>query len=151
MQNLLEPNELALATSIYRTANAVIRDLDRRLANCRQVTFVQAVTLMAIASLDNAQPHLVAEQLAQQSQTVTGVLDRLERAGYVRRMRDLNDRRGVRLELTREGSELLKEIEEELSTQLEDIFRCVDAPARSELAAGLQSVESSVRQAAFTA
>jgi DNA-binding MarR family transcriptional regulator len=151
MQESLEPNELVLATSIYRTANAVIRDLDRRLAARRQVTFVQAVTLMAIASLDNAQPHLVAEQLAQQSQTVTGVLDRLERAGYVRRVRDLDDRRAVRLELTEDGCTLLKEITEDLNSQLMDIFRDVDAPARSDLAAGLQCVESSVRHASVSA
>ena len=68
--------ELALVTGLYRTTNAIVRELDQRLGRDHNVTFIQAVTLLAVDSFDRPQPHLVADYLSQQSQTVTGVLDR---------------------------------------------------------------------------
>ena len=94
---------LALVTGLYRATNAAVRELDQRLMRDQGITFVQAVTLLAISSFDRPQPHLVADYLSQQSQTVTGVLDRLERAGHITRQRDMGDRRAVRLELTDSG------------------------------------------------
>jgi DNA-binding MarR family transcriptional regulator len=57
---------------------------------------------------------LTAGQLAELSGLSTGavttVLDRLERAGYVRRVRDSNDRRRVLVEVTSEGRRMAEEI-----------------------------------------
>src|SRR5436190_8056256 len=56
-----------------------------------------------------AQEPLTAGQIAQLSGlstgAVTGVIDRLERAGYVRRVRDPHDRRKVLVEVTPQNSE----------------------------------------------
>ena len=75
--------ELNLITALYRTTNAIVRELDQRLSRDHGVTFIQAITLLALDSFQRPQPHLVADYLSQQSQTVTGVLDRLERAGHI--------------------------------------------------------------------
>ena len=104
--------DLDLVTGLYRTTNAAVRELDQRLGKEHDITFIQAVTLLAIDSFDRPQPHLVADYLSQQSQTVTGVLDRLERAGHVTRRRDLGDRRAVRLELTASGHALVRDMSE---------------------------------------
>ncbi|MFJ6669986.1 MarR family winged helix-turn-helix transcriptional regulator [Actinosynnema sp. NPDC091369] len=49
----------------------------------------------------------IAELSGLSTGAVTGVIDRLERAGYVRRVRDPHDRRKVLVEVTvREGGEL---------------------------------------------
>ena len=117
--------ELHLVTTIYRATNAIVRELDRRLLRDYDVTFVQALTLLAIQSFDQPQPRLVAEFLSQQSQTVTGVLDRLERAGHIRRSRDLADRRGVRLELTGTGSRLAAALRERLSGYMAELFQSI--------------------------
>lgn len=102
--------ELDLVASLYRTTNAFVRELDRRLVQEDDVTFIQAITLLAIDSFDCPQPRLVADFLSQQSQTVTGVLDRLERAGHVQRLRDMEDRRAVRLQLTDSGKRIARAI-----------------------------------------
>ncbi|MGH2632376.1 MAG: hypothetical protein ACRDG3_03100, partial [Tepidiformaceae bacterium] len=80
--------DLALVTGLYRTTNATVRELDQRLSREFDITFIQAVTLLAIVSFESPQPHLVADLLSQHSQRVTGVLVRLERAGHVERKRD---------------------------------------------------------------
>ena len=140
--------DLALVTGLYRATNAAVRELDQRLSRDHDVTFIQAVTLLAIDSFDRPQPHLVADYLSQQSQTVTGVLDRLERAGHVARRRDLNDRRAVRLELTESGKRLVDAMSATLSVHVCEVVKGVEASRRRSLQQDLDSLELSIRTAA---
>ena len=142
----MQDSGLSLILGLYRTANAVVRNLDQRLTHDGDVTFVQAVTLMAVKSFDHPQPHLVAEYLGQQSQTVTGVLDRLESAGYVQRVRDLFDRRAVRLELTSKGEEVADRVSQELGDHVGELLRGIDADMQRRLAAGLEALETSLKE-----
>ena len=136
--------ELNLAMGLYRTTNALVRQLDRRLLRAHEVTFIQALTLVAIGSFDRPQPNLVATFLSQQSQTVTGVLDRLERAGHVHRFRDLDDRRAVRLELTASGKRLAAAAEETLHRQVSLLFAGVPSPLVSAATRDMETVEASI-------
>lgn len=138
-------HELDLVAGLYRTTNAFVRELDRRLVQEHGVTFIQAVTLLAIDSFDRPQPRLVADFLSQQSQTVTGVLDRLERAGHVLRLRDLEDRRAVRLQLTASGTEIVRAIEGRLLVHVSSLLASVDRPTRDRLQRDLETLEASVR------
>lgn len=140
--------ELDLVTGLYRATNAAVRELDQRLTRENGITFIQAVTLLAIDSFDRPQPHLVADYLSQQSQTVTGVLDRLERAGHVTRRRDLGDRRAVRLELTDSGREVVAAIAESLSGHVVDVLKGVEPKRRSRLRSDLATIEESIRGSA---
>jgi len=137
--------DLALVTGLYRATNAAVRELDQRLMRDHGITFVQAVTLLAIDSFDRPQPHLVADHLSQQSQTVTGVLDRLERAGHVTRQRDLGDRRAVRLELTDSGRMLVETVSNSLERHVHDVLHGVKARTRTNLLAELDEVEGSIK------
>ncbi|MGE3076408.1 MAG: MarR family winged helix-turn-helix transcriptional regulator [Dehalococcoidia bacterium] len=142
----IQPTEdLDLVTGLYRATNAAVRELDQRLSRENGITFIQAVTLLAIDSFDRPQPHLVADYLSQQSQTVTGVLDRLERAGHVARRRDLGDRRAVRLELTDSGREVVAAIAASLSGHVVDVLKGVEPKRRSRLRSDLATIEDSIR------
>ncbi len=141
-------HELDLVASLYRTTNAFVRELDRRLVQEHDVTFIQAVTLLAIGSFDRPQPRLVADFLSQQSQTVTGVLDRLERAGHVHRLRDMEDRRAVRLELTDSGRRIVQAIEGRLQRHVSDLLSGIDEATRARLRSDLEALESSVKVSA---
>lgn len=140
-------SELGLVTAVYRTTNAIVRELDRRLGRDHSITFIQAVTLIAIDSFERPQPHLVAEYLSQQSQTVTGVLDRLERAGHVRRFRDLDDRRAVRLELTEQGQGLVDAMGATLQHHVDELFQSLDSQTKRRVISDLECVERSVQRA----
>lgn len=140
-------SDLALVTGLYRTTNAAVRELDQRLSREHDVTFIQAVTLLAIKSFDRPQPHLVADYLSQQSQTVTGVLDRLERAGHIARQRDLGDRRAVRLELTDSGRRLVESVSDSLRGHVVDVLKGVDQKRRESLQKDLGYLETSIKSA----
>jgi len=141
-------NDVALVTGLYRTTNATIRELDQRLVRDHHVTFVQAVTLLAIDSFDRPQPHLVADYLSQQSQTVTGVIDRLERAGHVARRRDLNDRRAVRLELTDSGQRLAATVSKTLRAHTQAVLARVNPETKQHLTRELHEIEQSLHSTA---
>ncbi len=140
--------DLALVTGLYRTTNAAVRELDQRLSREHDITFIQAVTLLAIKSFDRPQPHLVADYLSQQSQTVTGVLDRLERAGHISRQRDLGDRRAVRLELTDSGRDLVESVSNSLKHHVVDVLKGIEPNRRKTLQSDLGHLESSIKAAA---
>jgi DNA-binding MarR family transcriptional regulator len=55
-------------------------------------------------------PSAVATLLFQETQSITGIVHRVESRGWVRRLPDPNDHRAVGLELTATGRELTKEI-----------------------------------------
>jgi DNA-binding MarR family transcriptional regulator len=139
--------DLHLVSSLYRTTNAVVRELDRRLARDHNVTFVQAITLIAINNFERPQPRLVADFLSQQSQTVTGVLDRLERSGHVLRVRDLGDRRAVRLELTDSGRRLVRDVGRSLQKHIGELVGGLDANRRMELTSLLDEMEQAIQVA----
>lgn len=130
--------------------NSLVRELDRRLLHDHDITFVQAMTLMSIASFETPQPHMVAEALSQQSQTVTGVLDRLERAGHVRRLRDMDDRRAVRLQLTASGERLAVEVVKGMEGHGAGMFSPATDGTLRELAGGLVALHTSLEAAAPT-
>ena len=137
-----------MITGLYRTTNAVVRELDQRLGRDHDVTFIQAITLLAVDSFTRPQPHLVADYLSQQSQTVTGVLDRLERAGHLTRQRDLDDRRAVRLELTASGKDLVNAVRETLERHITDVVAGISPERRDRTTEDLEHLEQSVRTAA---
>ena len=77
----------------------------RPLLEAQGVTMPQAIVLQTLRSARELgrECHMLAS-------TVTGVIDRLELAGHVRRERDSRDRRIVWVVLTEEGEQLVERI-----------------------------------------
>lgn len=70
-------------------------------------------------------PSLVATLLFQETQSITGILHRIESRGWVRRLPDPNDRRAVGLELTDKGREITEEIVSIALELYDDMFGSV--------------------------
>ena len=64
------------------------------------LTHGQFFMLVALLEEDGAQPSQLADKTALDRPTITGLLDRLERDGWVERRLDPNDRRTLRVHLT---------------------------------------------------
>ena len=79
-------------------------------------------------------PSLLATLLFQETQSITGILNRIEAHGWVRRAPDPDDRRAVSIELTPKGKEVAAEIVS-ISEQLyEDLFaKAIPSPERKQL------------------
>ena len=64
----------------------------------------------------------VARWLACDASNVTGIVDRLEERGFLRRRPSRDDRRVTMLELTRKGSTLAQRLDERMSTPPEALL-----------------------------
>jgi DNA-binding MarR family transcriptional regulator len=94
---------------LYLTYSTFFKAIERAIAPTG-VTLPQALALATIKSGPGPiTPSRLAHQLTQETQSVTGLIDRMEKQEWVRRVRDLPDRRAIRLELTPAGEAKLAE------------------------------------------
>lgn len=112
-------------TLLYQTYTAIFKAMERALLPIG-VSPPQAFALAAIQQSEEPMtPGRLAGLLAQETQSLTGLVDRMEAQGWVERVRDLPDRRSIRLTLTAAGEAKLAEL------------MPLNAQAASELFAGL--------------
>jgi len=75
----------------------------------------------------------LAARLGVTEKTITGLVDRLETAGYLARERDAADRRVVRARLTEHGQGARVEIDRHVDAKLAALLRLLDAGDRRDL------------------
>ena len=85
-------------------------------------------------------PSILALHLALDSRTVSDLVTRLEQCGWLRRVRDLPDRRAVRLELTDDGEEILATAWTPWINSTEDVWNTVSIEALRPVLPVLQQV-----------
>ena len=73
-----------------------------------RVSAPQLNSLVALSENGSLSPSQIARHIMVKSSTVTGVIDRLEQKGLVRRVRSSRDRRVITIELTDEGAQLAR-------------------------------------------
>jgi DNA-binding MarR family transcriptional regulator len=82
----------------------------------------------------------LSEHLLVQPPSVTGVVDRLERAGLVQRLVDQNDQRSRHVNLTEAGRKLLKTILKEHAAKIDSLLLPLSADERKNLSALLKKL-----------
>ena len=110
----MQQTEPAVATlemwrQIYQAYGIISRCVEHSVAPTG-LTLPQLLVLRSIeAAGAPLTPTRLAQNLGLETQSVTNLLDRLEHKGWVRRVRDQQDRRSLRLELTAAGATKLQE------------------------------------------
>ncbi len=127
-QGALGPQMVAW-TLLYQTYTAIFKTMERALLPLG-ISPPQAFALSAIRySVEPMTPGRLAGILAQETQSLTGLVDRMEGQGWVTRMRDLPDRRTIRLALTPDGEAKLDEVMPFNAKAAEEVFAGL-TPAR---------------------
>jgi len=94
-------------------------------------------------SKDPIKPSLVATLLFQETQSITGILHRIESRGWVERLPDPNDRRAVGLQLTPKGKQITEEIVKIADQLYDDLFSTVlNASDKRQIEAILKKVRA---------
>jgi DNA-binding MarR family transcriptional regulator len=104
-------------------------------ATCAQLD-LSAAQVHVLLSLGHDGPLAmgeVARRVAVTEKTVTGLVDRLERDGLVRRARDETDRRMIRARLTPRGIVLSRRVDEEVLDKLTWLMTRLEAADRRHL------------------
>jgi len=106
--------------SILRSLRRISRATDlhsKKLAKDFDLTGPQLVCLRAIAHQEVVTPSALAREVSLSQGTVTGILDRLGKAGLVHRERSQADRRRILVSLTERGTEVLSTAPSSLAAQ----------------------------------
>lgn len=130
---------------LYRTVKEALRDLGGQLALLNHSVGVRLdlkatdlECLDVITRYGPLSPSALARRAGLHPATMTGILDRLERGGWVERRRDTSDRRGVVVQAARgRGAEVLRLylVDSGMNSAMDDI--CADYDdAELELLAG---------------
>ncbi|MGD8386030.1 MAG: MarR family transcriptional regulator [Desulfobacteraceae bacterium] len=101
------------AESILRSLRRIIRAIDqhsRQLSSSHHLTVPQLVCLHQILQSGPITPGNLAKKVFISQATVTGILDRMEARGLIRRSRNSPDRRQVIVSLTDTGQHMARDM-----------------------------------------
>jgi DNA-binding MarR family transcriptional regulator len=93
-------NKIAALISAFRTSGNLDRAFDNRAAEALGVNLTDLHCLNIVENRRGVTAGALAAEAGLTTGAVTGVVDRLERAGYARRVPDPADRRRVKIEVT---------------------------------------------------
>jgi DNA-binding MarR family transcriptional regulator len=129
---------------IYRTA---LKRLNAKLRKER-ITFSQYSVLLALSRKGPMQMSKLGEHMLVAPANVTGLVDRMEEKGYVRRMRDEKDRRLYVIEATEKGSRVFKGISSRFRQYTGGLGATLTREERESTLAALRKVKTEVEKPA---
>jgi len=94
------------------------------------VTQTQIFTLMTLYEQAPIRLSDLSSKLKVQAPTVTGIIDRLEKSHYVRRIPDTEDRRAINVDLTDKGRKVTKKMRGIIQSKWKDILETLPAVER---------------------
>jgi len=101
--------------SLWRTYDR-LRALEDKLFQSHGLTAQQYNVLRILSASNESMPTLtIASKLVSRAPDITRMLDKLETAGWIDRVRSPDDRRSVLIEITDAGRKKLREMEEPLA------------------------------------
>ena len=113
---------LKASTLLYLTRDALFRCVDRAVGEFG-LTAEQYSVLTAIKDLDDpVRPTDIGRLVDHKVNTVSMIVDRMVKAGLVERIRDLPDRREVRLVITSKGEKALQPAASAVSRLIKEIL-----------------------------
>ena len=122
----------------------VVEPLRLRFWHERGLTLVQVGLLFQLLERDAQSISELADVLRVRPATVTGLADRLERGGYLRRSGDPSDRRVIRVYLTSTGRRVIEQIRAESHTYLDRAFETLGTQRVEALATLLEELVTAV-------
>ncbi len=105
-----------------------------------KVTAVQALILNSLYDCDQITSKDLGKRTTLDSATLTGVLDRLEKGGFIKRRQHPDDRRAIRVCLTEKGKETGRSLHEVAITANKDFLKALTDKEQDTLRALLRKV-----------
>jgi DNA-binding MarR family transcriptional regulator len=117
--------------------------LERRIYHLGVSASQARVLVVLMFSSEPIKPSAVATLLFQETQSITGILHRIEGRGWVQRQPDPDDRRAVGLELTPSGRKIAEEVVQITKELYGELFQAaLNATERKQAEATLKKVRA---------
>ena len=127
----LTPDTVAadLRPVLLRLARELRKETEQLGVTARQATLSPGLSLAELAAEEGISPP-----------AMSGHVDRLERAGFIERLRSSDDRRRVGLRLTDNGERLMRRVRARRTTWLADRLRALEPDALDSIEAAIPAL-----------
>jgi len=126
-------DDIGLCFQLLSLANAIDRDCAARLAP-RQLSEGKFVLLFLLhEQADGLSPHQLADGAGVTRATISGLVDGLERDGYVLRQAGTEDRRKITVTLTTKGKSMAAKLFKEHTDWIASLFGNLNASDKAQL------------------
>jgi len=132
------------AMNLVFTADVLVKQVSRLLQQFELTPASGLVLNMLADSPSPLPPNEIADRLIITRATVTGLLDSLERRGYVRRTPHPSDRRMLLVEITQAGRETANQYRPVIHRQQKIWFGSLDENEQQQLISSLHSLQTSL-------
>ena len=147
MKKLSTPDaRLTLAFLIHDATRLIRRDFRRRVAELG-LTTMQWRALAQLERNEGGSQAALADLLEVQPISLARVIDRLEAAGWVERRRDANDRRVLRIHLTKQAAPILTEMHRHAAATMDRALDGVAPEERDRVIAALTGMKRNLTDA----
>lgn len=117
----IEPNVDRLADFIMFAQRSFLLDLSAEL-NKGNVSYAQFFLLGYLAKEDYLTMTDISKKMGHSTAAATGLVDRLEKLGYVQRLHAADDRRKVMVQITRKGIEMVNRLRNSIADSIAEIM-----------------------------
>ncbi len=110
-----------VADFIMYTQRSFLLDLSKEL-NRGNVSYAQFFLLGYLASEQYLTMTDISRKMGHSTAAATGLVDRLEKLGYVQRLHGSDDRRKVMVQITKKGIELVQQLRDNIAGNVADVM-----------------------------
>ena len=114
-----------LADFVLFTQRSCILNLSSELQKGK-VSYPQFFLLTYLSSEDYLTMSDIAKKMGHSTAAATGLVDRLEKIGYVERLHAAEDRRKIMVRITGQGTQLVAKMRKEIATDLAGLLASMD-------------------------
>ncbi len=127
-----------LADFILFSQREFLLDLSREL-NRDNISFAQFFLLSYLSTSREITMTDIARKMGHSTAAATGLVDRLEKLGYMERTHAIDDRRKVMVRITAQGLDLVARLRDELQNKIADAMTEADASDAESFMANYQT------------
>lgn len=121
-----------LADFIMFTQRSFLLDLSKEL-NKGSISYAQFFLLGYLAKEDYLTMTDISKKMGHSTAAATGLVDRLEKLGYVQRLHAADDRRKVMVQITRKGMELVERMRDGIASEISVLMSDLDQSKKTDL------------------
>ena len=117
----VEQNADRLADVIMFAQRSFLLDLSKEL-NKGNISYAQFFLLGYLANEDYLTMTDISKKMGHSTAAATGLVDRLEKLGYVQRLHAADDRRKVMVQITRKGIEMVSRLRNAIADSISEVM-----------------------------
>ena len=119
-------NRTVVSAAVAQLMPQVIQGVQLDFLSNRAITQTQFFVLVAIHSYSRCPMTVLSKNMKVSMPTISGIVDRLVKGDFIRRVDDPNDRRQVVVELTAKGRQLIVQFQSSVSLRWQDVLKSLN-------------------------